>query len=363
MVYAKLKNTQDNKTKKAINRFKTESIQMAKLKSSIRFLLKCRKAKIIPKFIQNITKLDYIFTIDNHIPKHIKHVLDRHKDFFHSKILSILIKLKHDILSEKDKQLKRTKTQLSQRMQKEDATVFFESEQHLTITRPKHWRNTQESKFEQLRSERNIKVIQKHNNNKHWLVNKTNKEFPQDVEALLGKGPKFALPISKSTFPLFKCIADGEELVQSVKNKEKQESARTKLSLLIKDTLTRHKGNTTDLAINDTVERTRKFLSKNKDIIILNADKGNVTVAMEKKDYRSRMDNLLGDLKTYRILRQDPTLRLQTKNHYLVDKLYKLGLINKKEKYKMTTHTALSSRIYGLPKVHKDNMPLRPIVQ
>ncbi|XP_067642288.1 uncharacterized protein [Eurosta solidaginis] len=82
---------------------------------------------------------------------------------------------------------------------------------------------------------------------------------------------------------------------------------------------------------------------------------------MEKTDYRLRMDNILNDMSIYRILRQDPTLRLQTKNNQLVEKLHKLGLITKTEKYKMTTHTAIPPRMYGLPKVHKENMPLRPI--
>ncbi|XP_067614494.1 uncharacterized protein [Eurosta solidaginis] len=95
--------------------------------------------------------------------------------------------------------------------------------------------------------------------------------------------------------------------------------------------------------------------------MIVNADKGNVTVAMEKSDYRSKMQSLLEDLSSYRRLRQDPTLKLQTKNNQLVDKLHKLGLITNNEKLKMSTHTALPPRIYGLPKVHKENMPLRPI--
>ncbi|XP_067632954.1 uncharacterized protein [Eurosta solidaginis] len=360
MVYAKLKNTYNNKTKQAINKYKSESIQMTKLQSNIRFLLKCREAKIIPKFLQNTTKLNYIFTINNHIPKYIRHILDKHIRLFHSKILNTLIKFKHDILKVKTKKLTYTKATLNQNIKEEDLKAFFESEQQLALTRASICKNTQQAKLEKLRSARNNEALE-NNNNRHWFVNQTKTDFPPDVAALLAKGPKFALPVAKNTFPLFKCIADGEELIQSVKNKEDQESARTKLSLLIKETVTKHKTNTADIAINDTVGRTRKFLNQNKNIVILNADKGNVTVAMEKSDYIVKMNNILSDLSTYRILRQDPTLRLQTKNNQLLDKLEKLGIITKRERSQMTTHTALPLRIYGAPKVHKDNIPLRPI--
>jgi len=93
----------------------------------------------------------------------------------------------------------------------------------------------------------------------------------------------------------------------------------------------------------------------------MTSDKGNKTVAMEANDYQNKMNIILQDLNTYRILRQDPTFRLQTKNNTLIDKLLKLKLITKRERNNMITTTALPPRIYGLPKIHKEGIPLRPI--
>ena len=38
-----------------------------------------------------------------------------------------------------------------------------------------------------------------------------------------------------------------------------------------------------------TVEQTQKFLNKNKQVMITNADKSNITVAMYKRDYEEKM--------------------------------------------------------------------------
>jgi hypothetical protein len=107
--------------------------------------------------------------------------------------------------------------------------------------------------------------------------------------------------------------------------------------------------NERDRAIIDTVGRTRKFLNENKNILILNSDKGNKTVAIEKDECKNTMLTLLGDFCTYRILTTDPTSQLQRKNNELVEKLFKKELISKAEKNKFITNTAALPRIFGLP--------------
>ena len=83
------------------------------------------------------------------------------------------------------------------------------------------------------------------------------------------------------------------------------------------------------------MEQTRKFLKKNKNLYILNADKGNVTVAMEKQDYHRKMCEILNDIMTYRIIRTDPTNSLSSKNNDFVEKLFKDQTITNWEKMKL----------------------------
>ena len=50
-----------------------------------------------------------------------------------------------------------------------------------------------------------------------------------------------------------------------------------------------------------------KRLKNDKDIVILHADKGRVTVVMDEKDYSDKMDSLVNDKQTYEPLKRDPT--------------------------------------------------------
>ncbi|XP_073824918.1 uncharacterized protein [Musca autumnalis] len=109
-------------------------------------------------------------------------------------------------------------------------------------------------------------------------------------------------------------------------------------------------------------EQTSKYLHNYKEkIIITTADKGNKTVILYKDENKSKMSSLLEDKTTYKTCRIDPTEKLQRTNNNLVTELYKNNYITKMEKFKLICHTAEAPQLYGLPKIHKDNVPLRPI--
>lgn len=116
-----------------------------------------------------------------------------------------------------------------------------------------------------------------------------------------------------------------------------------------------------DKAVLSTVGQCRTFLRQNNDIYILTADKGGKTVAMDKNDYKMKMCRILGDICTYGRLKRDPTSSLQAKNNRLVEKLFNRNLIDVVQKNKLINKVTLAPRIYGLPKVHKEGIPLRPI--
>lgn len=56
-----------------------------------------------------------------------------------------------------------------------------------------------------------------------------------------------------------------------------------------------------------------KQLKNDKDIVILPADKGRVTVVMNKTNYHDKMDALVNDKQTYEELKRDLTPTLQRK--------------------------------------------------
>ena len=103
-------------------------------------------------------------------------------------------------------------------------------------------------------------------------------------------------------------------------------------------------------------------LAKEKEIMILPADKGRAVVIMDTSDYKSKAKTLLNDVKTYKTLKKDPTTKY---SNTLVTKLQELkneGALDDITYKRLYPTSAVIPKFYGLPKVHKTGAPLRPIV-
>lgn len=82
---------------------------------------------------------------------------------------------------------------------------------------------------------------------------------------------------------------------------------------------------------------------------------------MEKSYYDEKLQKVGNDITSYRVLKRDPTNKLQDKNNEIVEKMFINKVIDLKEKYHLLSKTANAPRIYGLPKIHKAGIPLIPI--
>ncbi|XP_062714231.1 uncharacterized protein LOC134291004 [Aedes albopictus] len=120
--------------------------------------------------------------------------------------------------------------------------------------------------------------------------------------------------------------------------------------------------NSTSRFCSSAVRTTRRFLADNPDICIVRSDKGNKTVIMELDDYDRKMKQLVDDENTYEKLNRDPTGSIESKNNQFVKRLMDLKLIDAQQAYRLKSNTAICPRIYGLPKAHKPELPLRPVV-
>ena len=96
-------------------------------------------------------------------------------------------------------------------------------------------------------------------------------------------------------------------------------------------------------------------------IVILPADKGNVTVVMNKDDYKEKMQEVLQEGE-YRIVVADPTARVEKSMNDELRHLFQSGEINKIGYDQLRTTHSVAPQLYGLPKIHKENTPMRPIV-
>ena len=82
---------------------------------------------------------------------------------------------------------------------------------------------------------------------------------------------------------------------------------------------------------------------------------------MNSEDYTSKMEEILNDDK-YHPLRRDPTHTIEKKVAISLKLLHSDGHISDKLLDQLTPCYSDPPQMYGLPKVHKENIPMRPIV-
>ena len=107
-------------------------------------------------------------------------------------------------------------------------------------------------------------------------------------------------------------------------------------------------------------------LSKNRNIIIIRPDKGNGDVILNRSDYIEKDEALLADASKFSKLDIDTPEICQRRENRLVrflrDTLLKQKIITEEVYRQLFPSGSVPGVLYGLPKVHKDNCPARPIL-
>ena len=83
---------------------------------------------------------------------------------------------------------------------------------------------------------------------------------------------------------------------------------------------------------------------------------------MKKSEYQEKCEKLLNDEKTYKKLKEDPTRKYKTELGNVLRDLKERKIITPELHRKLYPTVGQPPRFYGLPKIHKNNAPLRPIV-
>jgi hypothetical protein len=132
---------------------------------------------------------------------------------------------------------------------------------------------------------------------------------------------------------------------------EQAEEARHESVWIIK-TIARTKNNLTK-----NERKALRLLKNNTQLTILPADKGNATVILNSTDYKKKITNLLGD-SAHKKLDKDSTEFIERK----IMKLLKKSSLPEDLRKQLQPSGSRAPRLYGLPKIHKEGVPLRPIV-
>ena len=104
-----------------------------------------------------------------------------------------------------------------------------------------------------------------------------------------------------------------------------------------------------------------KELKEDKSGIILTTEKGVALVIMEKDEYIKKPEEIL-NTETYKKIPADPTNKQKNRLINILKNIKAEGGLNEETYRRLYPTGAVSPKLYGLLKVHKPGIPLRPIV-
>ena len=177
----------------------------------------------------------------------------------------------------------------------------------------------------------------------NWVINLSKKDLTPEEKSLLQKGPKFA--VTPATIPIKEYTS-----TTTVVALQEGELNGVDCSGLYHDA-SRILNTFTNKPIHTTITKPEHLalenLRKDKDCIIVTADKGVALVVMDSTEYITKCEALLQDNSFHQQISKNTS-----------------PLIHKELIKILQPHgsNSLLARFYGLPKIHKDNMPMCPIV-
>jgi len=165
---------------------------------------------------------------------------------------------------------------------------------------------------------------------------------------LLEKGLKFAFPPSNSQSATDVLIADLTVALEKL-----NDPPYTQISAIIKE-------NPTDripLQLSSAARSVKRKLKDN-DLCVTRADKGNPVVVMKRTEYKTKMKNFI-DSNGGKLCTLNFSKFCQNVRKYISNSTY---VIEQRSKQFLLNINLSPPRLYGLPKGHKKDIPIRPIV-
>ena len=170
----------------------------------------------------------------------------------------------------------------------------------------------------------------------------------------MAHGPKFV--ITPRETPVKEYIAATEQACLKIEQ-GKQGEFRVEVKRLLK----RDQNNKKQTNVSKEELKAMKELKLDTNRLILTVDKGVALVVLDKEDYIKKAEELLED-NTYKKLAEDLTTKQKNKLISILRNIKAEGGL-KEEVYKRLYPTGAGSpKFYGLPKIHKAGIPLRPII-
>ncbi|XP_070576839.1 uncharacterized protein [Ptychodera flava] len=189
-----------------------------------------------------------------------------------------------------------------------------------------------------------------------WVKNLSTQELTPAERQLLAKGPKFA--ITPSQIPIKQYIVEIENSISKHLQQPEADKVRGDIVRILEKAKPPSSNITSEQrnALNNLVE--------DKTRMCLTADKGNAMVVMDAEDYKGKINKMLSVTSTYEKLKNDPTTKSQRQLCNILKSIKDKGELpdHLYNKLRPAGRSTPAPKFYGLPKIHKADVPLRPIV-
>nr|XP_050046416.1 uncharacterized protein LOC126543334 [Dermacentor andersoni] len=218
----------------------------------------------------------------------------------------------------------------------------------MATLRERQCRKSQESKLDALRPKEPTQT-------KEVNLNLSSYKPTKSEAAVLRKGLNFNTGASPSPARVFYAV---ERAIIQLPSEAREEAGTRAIGVL-----TKWRTRNPQARFSPAEKQAIEGLRNNASIANLPADKGNAIVLLNRSENNEKMKDLLSDEDTYVAIQKDPTVNLLTKLQKLFSKVFKFVPPQKKYLYhRILPANGSAPAIYGLPKVHKPCVPLRPIV-
>ena len=188
--------------------------------------------------------------------------------------------------------------------------------------------------------------------NPKWVINLSNKPLTPAQRSVLAKGPNFV--VTPRQPPNLEYITAIEAACTKLSQQDAEE-LRANINRVLRSS---HppKPNLTKAQMSALRE-----LKKDRDCIVLTADKGVAMVVMDRQDYINKTNHLLNQ-STYKTINKDPTNTIKNKLINILKTIKTKSGLGTSIYKSMYPTGCVPPKFYGLPKINKPDTPLRPIV-
>ena len=187
------------------------------------------------------------------------------------------------------------------------------------------------------------------------VINQSTTTFTEEEYKILGKSLKY---IPHTNINKENTLIECEEIIEKMKNEDDKKQIRSEIKEIIeKIEKTNKNKNKEDKTIQQNIKKIKKKIINNK-LITIKADKGNTVIIMEKAEYINKVEKFIIN-GPYKEITHDLTNKFQAQTKKMMKNISFLSEWQKKQKLESNPQ---APKFKCQLKIHKEGMPLRPIV-